>query len=803
METHVLTPQQIFYQPQQLVVPPFQRPYVWEEEEQWAPFWLDVRAVAERTLAGMQAPLSHFLGAIVLQAQPPTQGSVRASNVIDGQQRLTTLQILMDAAGAALRNADQSSLSRRLEGLTHNDANYVDPGQDRLKLHHRNRDRAAFAAVMDAEPPVDHATLQHAGSRLVLAHAYFSEMVNEWLGDLENPMFARRAEALVHALSEQLQFVVIDLKAQENAQEIFETLNARGTPLTAADLIKNYVFMRLEEEGANTESAYKEYWPFEAPFWEDEVNVGRQNVQRSSLFFAQWLIAQTGEEVGPKGTFSSFKRLFEAPGAPTMREMLPGIAAQAAQYKEWTDAAASPDRTLAPIEMNVYRMHAAETEVLKPLLLWLYRPESKMSQEAINKSVAVAESWIVRRMLCRLPSSDLSRVVADFIKSNRTADPDEVPGRLTGYLSRLDSPSTYWPGDAEVRDRLASDAVYRSYRRGRLRMLLEAVEDSLRVTTNQPQTPRRGYPIEHVLPQKWETSWSVDGEEAAEERSAHVHRLGNLTLLTQSLNSRVSNGNWETKRGKLAENDTLLLNSRLLKDYQEWSEATIDERTRTMTETLLRVWPVPEGHTGELHVESMASVYEIGVVHMVRAGWLAEGQVLHARAGVEGTAVVRADGYLVIGDQPFETPSGGAKHLTGKSTNGWRFWQMPDGRALRDVRLEFVGDQNKAGFDWSTLHQILENLPAGRWTTYGALAETVGTSAQPLGQHMATCQQCANPHRVLSTGGTVAGGFAWDDPEDARDPKLMLQEEGVQFDGDRAAASSQLGPDQLQELIAD
>ncbi|MGX5692235.1 GmrSD restriction endonuclease domain-containing protein [Dermacoccus abyssi] len=69
METHVLTPQQIFYQPQQLVVPPFQRPYVWEEEEQWAPFWLDTRAVAERTLAGMQSPLRHFLGAIVLQAR--------------------------------------------------------------------------------------------------------------------------------------------------------------------------------------------------------------------------------------------------------------------------------------------------------------------------------------------------------------------------------------------------------------------------------------------------------------------------------------------------------------------------------------------------------------------------------------------------------------------------------------------------------------------------------------------------------------------------------------------------------------
>ncbi|WP_156170272.1 DUF262 domain-containing protein [Dermacoccus sp. PE3] len=401
METHVRTPWQIFRIPQQLVVPPFQRPYVWEETEQWAPFWLDIRRVAEWPREESQEPPKHFLGAIVLQAQVVPQGSLPLSSVIDGQQRLTTLQILMDAAAGALRSLDQVELSMRLEALTHNAADAVDPGQDRLKLYHRNRDREAFVEVMDAEPPVDHASLQHAGSRLAVAHAYFSKVVNEWLGDIEEPDFVARAESLVEVLRGQLQFVVINLTAQENAQEIFETLNARGTPLTAADLIKNYVFMCLEEEGANTESAYKEYWPFEAPFWEAEVSVGRQNVQRSSLFFAQWLTAQTGEEVGSKGTFSSFKRLFEAPGAPTMGEMLPAIAGQAAQYKEWTDAAASPDRTLAPTEMNVYRMHAAETEVLKPLLLWLYRPESKMSQESITKSVASAESWIVRRMLKR------------------------------------------------------------------------------------------------------------------------------------------------------------------------------------------------------------------------------------------------------------------------------------------------------------------------------------------------------------------------------------------------------------------
>ena len=108
-------------------------------------------------------------------------------------------------------------------------------------------------------------------------------------------------------LTRGLQLVVIDLQAQENSQEIFETLNARGTPLTAADLVKNFVFQRLEAEGVDTRRAYAEDWPFESKFWETEVSVGRYNISRSSLFLNQWLGSRTGEEVSPKSTFTRFK----------------------------------------------------------------------------------------------------------------------------------------------------------------------------------------------------------------------------------------------------------------------------------------------------------------------------------------------------------------------------------------------------------------------------------------------------------------------------------------------------------------
>lgn len=105
MDTHVRTPQEIFLQPQHLVVPPFQRPYVWDKEEQWAPLWRNVRRMADMRLADPFASPTHFLGAVVLQVQDQIPGNMQSSNIIDGQQRLTTLHLLMDAASAILEEA--------------------------------------------------------------------------------------------------------------------------------------------------------------------------------------------------------------------------------------------------------------------------------------------------------------------------------------------------------------------------------------------------------------------------------------------------------------------------------------------------------------------------------------------------------------------------------------------------------------------------------------------------------------------------------------------------------------------------
>ncbi len=511
METNVRTPMQIFSLPQRLVVPLFQRPYVWDEKEQWEPLWGDIRRITELRLRDPYSSATHFLGAIVVQAHDVQLGSMQSSNVIDGQQRLTTLQLLMDAAGSVLESAGLDILAGQLESLTHNQATFVPVGESRLKIRHTNRDHAAFDEVMDADPPVDVATLKHASSKIVRAHAFFTDAVASWLGEPGSTEYGGRAHALVSVLTSGLQLVAINLTASENSQEIFETLNARGTPLTAADLIKNFVFQRLAAEGADTERAYAEDWPFDRKFWESEVSVGRYRVSRGSLFLNQWLASRLGEEVGPQQTFTRFKAYVEHDTGQKMGELLPIIKQQADQYEAWTVAADDKDRQLSTVEMSVYRMRANEIELLKPLLIWLHAPGRNLKQQTIDAVVAAAESWVMRRMFLRLTTSDLGRVVADIMTVYDDAPDSQLAALIVGHLSRLNASSTYWPGNGEVREALDTEPVYRRYKGARLRVFLEAIENEFRRGTNQPQVPRRGYPIEHVLPQKWQDNWPVEG----------------------------------------------------------------------------------------------------------------------------------------------------------------------------------------------------------------------------------------------------------------------------------------------------
>jgi hypothetical protein len=706
MDTQVRTPQLVFMQPQRLVVPLFQRPYVWTKDVQWEPLWKDVVRVAERVLlkpAERHQP--HFLGAVVLQQVQNPVGRMQQRMIIDGQQRLTTLQLLLDALHAELLNIGATSPALRLEPLVSNAEAFCEAPEDHFKVWPTNRDRAAFNEVMSAPPPVDYHKLVNKHERLVEAHEYFSEQARLWLAGEDSAEVQRKASAIETVARELLQLVVIDLNVDENAQEIFETLNARGTPLGAADLIKNFVFQRLLEANADVEGLYEKYWKeFETGFWETQVNVGRLNYPRSSIFLNHWLVARTGLEIVARQVFESFKR-FSRDSTVPMIQQITQIHNASKIYREFITKAALHSGAIDRLGLFGYRTGVLESEVIKPIVLCLLDPlESLIPADQMDKALDVVESWMVRRMLVRATTKSYNKIVAEMISRVR-ASRLNAGDQIETYLRAESSDSSYWPDDSEVRAELKISQVYRRISRARLRMILEAVEDYRRgwlgdsSATDNDRVTRSKYAIEHVMPRRWAEHWPLAaGEQTEAERDSLIHTLGNLTLLTGKLNSKVSNGPWMGQKGKragLEGHDVLKLNRELLKAANEsWTETLIRSRTKEMIEAVIAIWPVPQGHKSGHMTDSAASQLTLSLLDLISGGALLAGTELFPRPPkhADRLAVLLGDGRIEVEGKEFDSASAAAGFLTGQPTNGWSFFLVDKEkkRSLKSVRKEYV-----------------------------------------------------------------------------------------------------------------
>lgn len=279
-------------------MPAYQRPYVWTEGRQWQPLWEDVERVADARLEDREA--HHFLGAIVIRRERTPPGGITEWSVIDGQQRLTTLQLLIGAMADAARDEGHATGARRLEKLVHHDADEAE-GDERFKFWPTTVDRDAFRTVMREGGP--NGNLAHDPSNHVHeAWAFFRARVHDYAhADVAEPdEVARRYAALREAVTGLLQLVTISLDKDDPAQVIFETLNARGTPLLAMDLVKNALFDAADKQGAAVDRVHDEFWKDQLgdyDYWGADQRLGRVMVPRSEGFLMHWLAMQLGDVI--------------------------------------------------------------------------------------------------------------------------------------------------------------------------------------------------------------------------------------------------------------------------------------------------------------------------------------------------------------------------------------------------------------------------------------------------------------------------------------------------------------------------
>jgi hypothetical protein len=410
-----------------------------------------------------------------------------------------------------------------------------------------------------------------------------------------------RLSALLEALLNHLKLVVITLDETDDAQVIFETLNSRGEPLLAMDLVRNNIFHRAEAQGENAKQLFETKWrPLDSPFWKADSPRAKPKRPRIDHFLSHALTAQTGEEASLRELYAEYRSFARPRGKPrfaTVEEELDALLAFAPIYQalERPDG----DGSLAYLGR---KLAVWEVATAYPLI---FRVAISSADEATKDQIyRLVYSYIVRRALCDLPSKNLNknfqRMVAHLLRNGVSVE------SFSATFAGQSGPNVVFPNDEQLRAALRTVPVYQRIRRSeRLQDVLWEIERCGRTKYNVSAARPAAMSIEHVMPFSWEKHWPLpDGRMAplggilgADDamvnamitRANALQTLGNLTLMTGPANTVASNGPFESKREWLKQ--SLLALNLDIADRPEWNELEIAARAQRLADLAIQIWP--------------------------------------------------------------------------------------------------------------------------------------------------------------------------------------------------------------------
>jgi len=630
MKTNKITVFDLFEKQRRYLVPIFQRGYVWTRDAQWEPLWQDLldqaREVREQSAKPKPLVRKHFLGAIVLNQLPTTIKQAAAYEIIDGQQRLMTLQVLLAALRDITKPLGSDYLNITLERLTTNPGPFGDQ-DERFKVwptaaYHedlRSVMKAGSAEAIKEKYPQRFHYRKWVPPRppLVDAYLFFCEAIITHLrgqADAEEepqpdaPPNSERAEELAGAILREVQLVAIELEAEDDPQVIFETLNARGVPLEPSDLIRNFLFLYASRHGEDVQTLYEHCWKDfdEAPggsgkFWKQKERQGRFLRSRLDLFLFHYLTYRVQHEVKMGHVYQEFRDWWNGESEP--RSVTEELAALHNSSKSFHALLVPPSDTRLGILAQ--RLRVLDTTTVYPLILWMCDHRKGLAEEEFEGMLDDIESYLVRRSVCDLTPKNYNRIFLAILSKLCREGP---PNRLTlrRELLALKGESSLWPNDEMFKERLVYAPLYQRPGPKMTRVVLTALELGYRTSRQEYQNtpPGASLTVEHIWPQSDTTQddWPLPAVQEDNpilrglKRLEIVNRLGNLTLLTQPLNSQISRGPFRLKRPEITKQSLLSLNAYFqnFADGDVWNESTILQRGLQLAERALNVWPYPQ-----------------------------------------------------------------------------------------------------------------------------------------------------------------------------------------------------------------
>lgn len=578
--------QSFFMGPNQFVIPFFQRAYVWRFDN-WSELWEDILEEYHETKNGNHKS-EHFIGTIIIKQKETEKVGSLEYDLIDGQQRLTTVCLLLRAFYDVANDVAIRNWIKQLFV-------FIDShGNENIRILHSKIDRTYFQElILDQDT---NETLWEEYENLKIEEI---ERRSELLNKIQGAYlyFRKRVESeadhtdlrtYIQIILEKLPVIHMALTKDDDVQQIFDTINSLGVKLTTAELLKNFLF-----SNSKVAAYYDQYWNaiFEADedaidFWNRDRTSGRIKRTTVELFLYSYLVITKEENVKMESLFKEFKNHLKDKSLDELIAFAKDIYEFASVYQDLPDGENLSELSFMDHEKRFFHViREFDINTIFPLILYIYKTVTDKDER--TQILRVLESYVTRRNICKLTTKNYNNLfitILSELKKNDTINSETV----TDILYRYTEATNRFPSDDELLQAFHNTYLYNQYSREVLFCI--ALFQLHHPYTDNAKLNINGFSVEHVMPKKWRNNWNhLPAELSERDRDSKLLTLGNLTLVKGRLNSAMRDSGWAKKKAVLKGYSTLKQTTDYL-NIEHWDETVIENRANDLYQAALHIW---------------------------------------------------------------------------------------------------------------------------------------------------------------------------------------------------------------------
>ncbi|MFQ9967676.1 MAG: DUF262 domain-containing protein [Peptoniphilus sp.] len=666
----------------QFVIPVYQRNYTWTAGKEVKQYLDDLKSV----LIGEYS--NHFLG-IIIYLDTPLDFATREFSVIDGQQRLTTTFLILYAIKSLMKEQGEAGFIKKLEGqyLTNP---FASNDRIKYKLKPLVSDDDVYQFIVEEKVN----QIENQESKIYKNYIYILNYIRELNESYDY-------NQILLALNE-LYVVCIPLSRDDNAQKIFESINATGVKLTASDLIRNFLLMDLDSE--KQEEYYRDYWMALEKYLSDDSKTLEN-------FFRFYLAVKNKTLPNKNAVYKEFVNWYKIQMHTLGRK---GVFKDVIKYaRYYFDIYQKDINGLAKeLRSSISEFRKILSDMPAPLLMGFYDlyDSNKISASQLSELVFVVNNYLIRRALCDIDTSSITRLFAPLLKDVE----EDCKGNYDNIVDILKknlvfkniNNGMYVPDNKQLHDMVVSSNMYK------IKSTIRVFFDKLEHENNPAPVNLEELNIEHLIPQTPTKEWYEYLEIDEETYQRNVNRLGNLTLAAKVDNSKMQNKIWNYKNEILSSTSHLTINKSIL-EKDKWNIEEINYRTNFLIEEINRIFPYPQADEDILKVEEIfissnginasANFYiDNGDVEILEGSELydfpnAENypEIEDLRQELIDEGIIFYNEQKMIFKKSFmvnaktksrSALSSSADLILHGSRNGWEYWTNSEGKALSQVQ---------------------------------------------------------------------------------------------------------------------